>query len=447
MPDTPPRRLLIVSPHFPPINAPDLQRVRMSLPYYRACGWEPIVLCVADDRQVGVREPELLDTIPADIRVVRCGAFSVRWTRYLGLGNLGLRAWLHLLLAGARLIRRERIDLVFFSTTQFFTFTLGRLWRAWLGTPYVLDVQDPWRTDYYERTGSRRPPGGWKYRFARFNAWLLEGWSFRRVAAVMSVSPRYLDDLRARYAHLATVPAATIRFGTSAADLAAARALPAPSYRFSRDAGEIHLLYTGASGPVTPHALTVLFDGLRRYRQQQPARAARLRLHFLGTSYVPAGAGRPSVRPLAAACGVDDLVAEIPHRLGHLECLRLQNDADVLLLPGSSDLSYSPSKAYPYFLTGRPILGLVFRDSVLEHLLEELGGAMLVRFRENEAKDEAHAALARFFDATIDGFPPGSLPPRHEEVFRQHFLAESLTREQATLFDAALAHADAGETT
>ena len=28
-----PRRVLIVSPHFPPINAPDHQRVRMSLPY------------------------------------------------------------------------------------------------------------------------------------------------------------------------------------------------------------------------------------------------------------------------------------------------------------------------------------------------------------------------------------------------------------------------------
>jgi hypothetical protein len=447
MPDAPLRRLLIVSPHFPPLNAPDHQRVRMSLPYYRACGWEPIVLTVADDRQVGVREPELEGTYPADLHIERCRAFSIRWTRFLGVGNLGLRCWLPMLLAGARLIRRERIDLVFFSTTQFFTFTLGRLWRARHGTPYVFDVQDPWRTDHYERPGSGPPPGGWKYRFARLVAWALEGWSFRRVAGVMSVSPRYLDDLRARYPHLREVPSATIRFGTSVADLTAARAMPAPAYVFPRTEGEIHFLYTGAAGPVTPHALTVLFEGLRRYRASQPARAARFRLHFLGTSYVAPGEGRPAVLPLAAACGVADLVAEIPHRLGHLECLRLQSEADVLLLPGSSDLSYSPSKTYPYFLTGRPILGLVFRGSVLEELLEQFGGATLVRFSENEPKDEAYAALARFFDLVAAGFPPGSLPVRQEEVFRRDFLAESLTRDQADLFAAALAHADAGETT
>ncbi len=33
------KRVLIISPHFPPINAPDCQRVRMSLPYYRRYGW------------------------------------------------------------------------------------------------------------------------------------------------------------------------------------------------------------------------------------------------------------------------------------------------------------------------------------------------------------------------------------------------------------------------
>ena len=101
------RRVLIVSPHFPPINAPDLQRVRMSLPHYRACGWEPIVLCVGDAWQDGVREPGLADTLPPDIRIVRVPALPRRWTRLLGVGNLGLRCWPHFLFAGARLLRLD----------------------------------------------------------------------------------------------------------------------------------------------------------------------------------------------------------------------------------------------------------------------------------------------------------------------------------------------------
>ncbi len=432
------KRVLIVSPHWPPLNAPDMQRVRMSLPYYRANGWEPIVLCVGAAWQNGVLEPAMEQTIPPEIRVVRVPALSLRWTRFLGMRNLGLRCWLHFLLAGSQLIRRDKIDLVFFSNTQFVTFTLGRIWRALFGTPYVFDMQDPWRTDYYERQGARRPPGGWKYQLARFMAWLLERWSFRHVKGIMSVSPRYLEELRTRYPHLATVPTAVIGFGASRDDIIMAKSLVAPVERYHREQGEIHLLYTGASGPVTPHSLTVLFDALNLYRQRSPARARRFHFHFLGTSYVAPGQGIDSVVPVAVTCGVGDQVHEIPHRLGHLECLRLQSEADILLLPGSSDLAYSPSKIYPYYLSGRPILGVVFRGSVMAQLLDELACAYVVRFDLDGPKQAAHDALGRFFDLAFEGFPPGTFPPRNDAYFNRHFLAETLTVRQCELFTRAL---------
>ena len=441
MPESSPklRRVLIVSPHFPPINAPDMQRVRMSLPYYRAHGWEPIVLCVDAAWQDGVHEPELEKTIPPDVKVVRAAAFSARWLKYLGVRDLGLRSCLPLLVTGAKLIRREKIDLVFFSNTQFVTFPLGRIWRMLFGTPYVFDMQDPWRTDYYERPGSRSPPGGWKYQLARMMAWMLEGWSFARVGAVMSVSPSYLDDLRARYPSFHRVPTAVISFGASRDDMAKALALVPPVQRYKKERGELHVLYTGASGPVMPHSLSVLFDGLRLYRERHPERAKRFRFHFLGTSYVAPGSGRNSVMPVAEQCGVADLVEEVPHRLGHLECLRLQMDTDILLLPGSSDLAYSPSKIYPYFLANRPTVSVVFRNSVLERLVVQLSMAFMVRFSESEPKDDAHAALAEFFDLALAGFPSGTLPTRNQVYFDQNFLAETLTGEQCRLFDRAAA--------
>jgi hypothetical protein len=429
------KKLLIVSPHFPPLNTPDMQRIRMSLPYYRANGWEPVVLTLEDKYQDGVREPELLATLPPEVRIIRIPAIPVRAARWCGLGNTGLRMLPYLLWHGSRLLRKEKFDLVFFSNTQFVTFPLGRLWRRWFGVPYVIDIQDPWRTDYYERSDSRSPPGGWKYQFARLQAWLLEGWTYRLVGAVMSVSPSYVADLRARYPSFARVPAEIIGFGGSREDLLHASSHLLAQPLFNRDKGEIHLLYTGASGPVMPHSLCVLFDGFRRYRESRPERAARLRFHFVGTSYVAPGQGRPSVVPVAVDCGVADAVEEIPHRIGHLEAMRWQRQADVLLLPGSSDLAYSPSKIYPYFLTGRPILGLVFRNSVMEHLLDELGCAFMVRFANQEPKDQAYADLATFFDLVIAGFPPGSLRARNEEMFKRSYLAEELTHRQCALFD------------
>src|SRR3954467_3364881 len=112
------RRVLIVTPSFPPINAPDMQRVRMSLPYYREFGWEPVVLAIDPAFHGGTREEALLKTVPANVRVHHSRAFSPGCSRRLGIGNLGLRGWFHLLIAGARIIRREKIDLVFLSNSQ-----------------------------------------------------------------------------------------------------------------------------------------------------------------------------------------------------------------------------------------------------------------------------------------------------------------------------------------
>jgi hypothetical protein len=431
------KRILIVSPHFPPINAPDMQRVRMSLPYYRSFGWEPVVLTVEAADANALSEPELMATIPPEVRVIRCRALSLRWARLIGVGNLGQRALLGLFLAGSRLLRREKFDLVFFSNTQFITFPLGRAWQRSFGVPYVCDFQDPWRTDYYERKGSRPPPGGWKYQFARFQAWLLEGWTLRKASGLISVSASYLEDFARRYPFAARIPSAVIRFGTSRKDLEVAMAASVPR-QTPRKPGEVHLLYTGASGPVMPHSLTVLFDALRKFRERRPLEAARLRFHFVGTSYVPVGKGKDSVMPVAAGCGVADQVDEISHRLGHLECLRMQAEADVLLLPGSSDLAYSPSKIYPYYLSGRPILGIVFENSVMERLITELQCAYLVRFSEHGPKEEAHEAIIRFFELALAGFPDGPGPDRNDGYFNQHYLAEELTKQQCDLFDRAL---------
>jgi hypothetical protein len=431
--------VLIISPYFPPINTPDLQRVRMSLPYYRANGWEPVVLAVRPDLQGGVVEPELAATVPADVRVVHAGAWPIRLSRALGVGTLGWRAWAGLLWRGTALLRREKFDLVFFSTTQFVTFTLGPIWRRWFGVPYVLDFQDPWRTGAYERPGAGAPPGGWKYQVARLVAWALERGCVRSAAGAMSVSPGYLEELRHRYPAFRSVPAEVIRFGASRGDLAAAAALPPSTATFPREAGQIHLLNTGASGPILPEAATALFEALRQYRELQPARCARLRLHFIGTSYAAEGRGVPTVLPVAVRCGVADLVREVPHRIGLLAAMRLQLDTDALLLLGSRELAYSPSKLYPYYLAQRPMLALVFADSVLARLLDELACASVVPIDASAGPADAVRSIHGFFDQLCAGSAPDPLPRRDERAFDARFLADELTRQQCRLFDRAVA--------
>src|SRR5690349_1081891 len=113
------QNLLIVSPVFPPANAPEMHRVRMSLRYYREFGWKPRVLAVEPARTERIIDPVLRETVPHDAPVHFASAFDPKWTRKIGFSAIGLRAWPFLYRQGAKLIRENRPDLVYFSTTAF----------------------------------------------------------------------------------------------------------------------------------------------------------------------------------------------------------------------------------------------------------------------------------------------------------------------------------------
>ena len=70
------RRVLIISPNFPPVNAADHQRVRTSLPYFKDFGWAPTILSVAPEYNEFPRDDFLTLTVPS------------RYSCYLGEGTL-----------------------------------------------------------------------------------------------------------------------------------------------------------------------------------------------------------------------------------------------------------------------------------------------------------------------------------------------------------------------
>jgi len=427
------RRVLIISPHFPPTNAPDHQRVRMSLPFYRAHGWDPVVLAVDAAQVENAREPLLAETLPVDIPVHRVGAWSARWSRRFGLGNLAYRAWFSLRDTGDRLLGESPFDLVYFSTTQFVATALGSRWLKRFGVPFVVDVQDPWRTDYYERPGSPRPPGGWKYRFARWQAARLEESSWRDAAGFISVNDAYLAQLRARYPWFAAKPAAVIPFGASEADFAVARAHAEVTPAFERHSGGVHLVSVGAAGPIMRPSLAALFAALREFRAAEPT-AARLRFHFIGTSYAPAGRAQPSVAPIAAEFGVGDLVHEQPERVGYFTALKTMLAADAIVIPGSDDPAYSPSKLAPCFLAAKPVLALAPANSSFGAMVNELGFAS-VAVSPAPADDPT---VADFLRRLLSSPAPLLPATRRTSLFEASYTAEARTARQCALFNQAL---------
>ena len=397
---TPPmKKVLIVSPHFAPINAPDMQRTRLALPYLRAFGWEPVVLAVAPDLiEGGVNEPLLEKTFPSDIRVVRVRGLSPRLTRWMGVGSLWLRCGAALRDAGDKLLREERFDLVFFSTTQFEAFKLGPRWKSKYGVPYVLDYQDPWVNDYYERTHTPPPGGRLKFAFSQWSARRNEPGVLRESAGVIAVSGAYGTDLGKRYPWFDGKAVAFLPFGAAQEDFKAAAGHKPSQPLVPFGDGLFHHVYTGRCGPDMSTSLKVVFRAFKTFLASHPAQAERIRFHFIGTDYAPRPFGREWAMPVARLEGVEAYVSEHCYRVPYFDAIHYLVNADALLAVGSNDPTYSASKIFPYVLARRPML-LVFNEkSPVLAIAEELNCGIRFSFRDaSEIGTLAEQVARRWF--------------------------------------------------
>ena len=420
------RRVLIISPHFPPVNAPDMQRVRVSLPYFVEAGWEVTVLTVNDPTPVAPWEPALSATVPATVRVERAWCFSRRWTGWLGVNNVALRSLPFLFLAGCRLLSARRYDVVYFSTTMFIALPLGRLWKMIYRVPYVIDLQDPWVSDYYSRPGGPRPPGGWKYGFTQWQGRVLEGWTMRGVAHLITVSAAYSDALRARYAGLHKIPATELPFGSPDPDLAHVKATLAARPRLL-PAGGFRLGFAGAIGPGMLAAVEVLFAAMAEVRRTGLPVSA----HFFGTSYSPQGQGRPAVLALAGQYDLKDCVHEQPDRLPYLAALQTTLEADANLLFGSTDLAFTPSKILAVLAAGRPVLALAPAGSAMAPRLAQLGQPCVIFAGAGPEADSVRETAAQ-----LHALAAGRAP-RPDPVALARYSARAVAAQQLEILAAA----------
>jgi hypothetical protein len=394
------KKVLIVSPHFPPINAPDMQRVRLALPYLRSQGWEPAVLAVTPESvEGGVREPLLEHTYPSDVRVIRVNGISARTTRWAGVGNLWWRCGSALRKAGEELLRREHFDLVFFSTTQFGAFALGPEWKARFGVPYVLDYQDPWVNDFYARSGTRPPGGRVKFALSQWRARRTEPGVLRGAAGVVAVSDAYPAMLRRMYPWFDDARVRVLPFGASEADFAvAARHTPVtPLVNFSD--GRLHHVYAGRAGADMATALQILFRGFARFRGEHPDEAGKMRFHFIGTGYAPPPLGADTVIPHAVAEGVADVVQEHRYRVPYFDALWYLRNAPALVAVGSNDATYSASKIFPYIAAHRPLLLVYQRESLVLKIAQALNVGTRVAFNAGDIDHAAEVVRREWFEA------------------------------------------------
>jgi hypothetical protein len=423
-------RVLVVSPRFPPINAPDLHRVRHSLPHFEEYGWEAEVWRVDPDLVEREQDPLLAETLPGDARVRTVGALDPDWTRLVGLGSLPLRSLPFYLWHGTRRLARGDVDLVYFSTTAYPVTILGRYWKRRFGVPYVIDVQDPWHTDYYVgKPAEEQPPKFWfSYRLNKY----LEPVAMRGVDGIISVSQGYCDTLQSRYDNIDPSMCEVIPFGAAEVDFEVMEDSGVTQPFVDPDDDTIDVVYAGRGGHDMATAARGLFGALRRGRDERPSLFGRVDMHFVGTSYAPAGEGQKTIAPIAEEYGVADAVMERTDRIPYFQSLRLLRDADHLVVPGSEDPDYTASKLYPYILSRRPVLAVFNENSSVVDILRTTQAGTAVTFDGATTSDDLAQRVVEAWTPMLERLP--YTPDTDWDAF-QPYTAKAMTRQQVEVFD------------
>lgn len=372
----------MVSPHFPPDTSAGAHRVRLLAPHLPMFGWEPTVVTVDASRYEGRLDEDLAALVPDSLRVLRAPAWPAAVTRRVGLGDLGIRA-----LAGLRRVcdeelGRGRYDALFITMYPTYPAVLGPYLKRRHRVPFVLDYQDPWVGAWGLDVGGG--PGGSpdvKSRITRAVATHLEPRVVRHADALTAVSARTYEDVLARVADARPRACAAIPLGYEQADVDALRRSPRSNPYFDAGDGCVHVCYVGTVLPTGLPVLRAVLTAVQELQRRAPQACARLRLHFVGTSNQRDASSAPRVLPLARELGVDAFVREVPPRVDYLDALNVQVQASALLLMGSTEPHYTPSKVFPALLARRPIVAVYHEASSVLDVLRGSADVSISTFR------------------------------------------------------------------
>ncbi|MDB5136543.1 MAG: hypothetical protein JWP37_3146 [Mucilaginibacter sp.] len=423
------KRILIISPYFPPSNAADMQRVRMSLPYFKDFGWDAEVVTVDPSFTEILKDDLLLQSLTSDTKIHKVKAFNKRWTSKLGLGSVALRSLWFYREKVNQLLKENRFDLIYFSTTQFPVCILGAYWKRRFGIPYVIEMQDPWHSEYYQSKPSGQRPS--KYWFSyRLNKYL-EPVAMKHADGLISVSESYIRDLKERYPQIKNIPAATITFGAFAPDLKIAED---NRHLFTSllDPDFTNIVYVGRGGTDMHQTISVLFKALKDGIDMEPQIFNKIKIYFIGTSYAPEGTGKPTVLPLAKEFGVDSNIVEITDRISYYHSLVTLQQADALFTPGSDDPKYTASKIYPYLLTRKPLLAIFNSKSSAIPILREYGAEFVYSY---DQLNDGGIKVYNFLKQVVDtGFEEHG----YDAAAIEKYAAKNMTGSQCQLFNEVL---------
>jgi len=398
------KTILIIYPHWHPANLAGVHRPRLIGNFLHELGWKPRVLTVEARFFEETPDPDFQKTFSPNFDVTRVKALPVMRPRLIG--DIGLRAFYQLYKAARQIIRTEQIDFIWLPIPSFYNSLLGRLLYDKTAIPYGIDYIDPWVRDL---TNQKK----WRTRMSLWVAKLLEPIAVKKASLISGVSYPYYEPVIKR--NFPTIYAQITADKTESSTIEATNPSPqqlptqnsklktplsnphtnlpfthvAMPYGFDPNDHHIKLenlefpwestlnsepetqnhkiwLYAGAFLPNSHVILQAFFVAIKALREQK-LWDETIRLWFIGTGNYPA----KSIASYANDSKIDDIVTEKRDRYPFLQVLNFLNEANTVIIIGSTEKHYTASKTFQSLLSNRPVINGFHHESSAIQVMED----------------------------------------------------------------------------
>jgi hypothetical protein len=417
------KKILIISPHYPPSNLAAVHRTRLFAQHLPSFGWEPIILCVDENDYEEELDWNLHTLLPKEQRIEKVRAFPVTKPRIIG--DIGLRGFFQLRRKALELVRKEKIDFVYIPIPSFYVSLLGTYLNRKTGVKFGIDYIDPWVHHF---------PGSEK-RFSRhwFSTQLakyLEPKALENVSLITGVAEGYYQKVIERNPSLInSCVFGAMPYGGEKQDHLAVKELGIKPYLFQNNS-MVQLIYAGAMLPKAYKPLLLLFELI----QENPKIFENIEIHFIGTGKTPNDPVGYNIKPYAEKYGLwEKYIFEYPKRIPYLDVLIHLENSDGVFILGSTEPHYTPSKTYQGVLSEKPIFAMLHTESTAAEILESSKAGIVFRMVPDNLSGKKQELLTTFkqFLSFKDNFSSSNVDLNQFEQYS----AENVTKQLAALLN------------
>jgi len=381
------KKILIISPHYPPSNLAAVHRARLFAQHLPVFGWEPIILTVNEKYYEEDLDFNLAKLLPTNQRIDKVNAFRIG--RFRLIGDIGLRSFFQLRKKALQLVKTEAIDFVFIPIPSFYVALLGPYLHRKTGVPFGIDYIDPWVHKFpgSEQIFSRH----WlSTKLARY----LEPIALKNVSLITGVAEGYYKGVQNRNPHLiGTCLFGAMPYGGDVTDHVKLLGLGLQPYLFKKNK-KLQFIYAGAMLPKAYKPLEAIFESISVNQEK----FSNIEFHFVGTGNSANNENSFVIKPLAEKYNLwQTVIFEYPKRIPYLDVLIHLDTADAVFILGSTEPHYTPSKTYQAVLSKKPILAVLHMGSTAVQILKQSNAGMVFDFNGEEDIERIEKIFANFF--------------------------------------------------